>query len=125
MILLTIAHTSFAQGVKGFVMDEENNALPFVNVYIKFTSIGTTTDIQGRYFLKLDPGEHTLVYSIVGYEKKEVQIVVKQSQVVKNTWLKPSNETLNEVVIKSRRRDPAFDIIKQAIEQSFQYRTLG
>ncbi len=51
--------------------------IPFVNIYLENTTIGTTTDITGHYMLvDLPIGEYTLVAKIVGYkiEKKVVNI---------------------------------------------------
>jgi len=47
--------------------------IPFVNIYIENTTIGTATDITGHYLLvDLPIGEYTLVAKMVGYkiEKK-------------------------------------------------------
>jgi len=51
--------------------------IPFVNIYIENTTIGTATDITGHYLLvDLPIGEYTLVAKMVGYkiEKKVVNI---------------------------------------------------
>ncbi len=51
--------------------------IPFVNIYIENTTIGTTTDVTGHYMLiDLPPGEYTLVAKMVGFkiEKQTVDI---------------------------------------------------
>ena len=51
--------------------------IPFVNIYLENTTIGTTTDITGHYMLiDLPVGEYTLVAKMVGYkiEKKVVNL---------------------------------------------------
>lgn len=61
-----------AQTVSGRVtsmLDEE--PLPGASVIIKGTSIGTTTDINGRYQLQVDDSEAILVFSFVGYNTQE------------------------------------------------------
>lgn len=96
-------------------MDEDNNPLPYVNVYIKLTDWGTTTDEKGHYFIDLDQGEYQVVFSAIGYETKEIQIVLRNNDVVKNVYLKPSAVQLNQVVVKAKRRDPAYEIIQNTI----------
>src|SRR5690606_4845814 len=47
-------------------------ALPGVNVLVKGTSIGTTTDADGTYRLNAPDGNVTLVFSFIGYTTQEV-----------------------------------------------------
>lgn len=53
-------------------MDDE--PLIGVNVIIKGTSIGTTTDLEGNYTLANAPANGTLEFSYVGFEKLEAAI---------------------------------------------------
>ncbi len=48
--------------------------LPGVNVVVKGTTIGTTTDAEGAYELGVPSLQDTLVFSFVGYQNKEVAI---------------------------------------------------
>ena len=59
--------------VSGTVTDPENNPLPGVNVLVKGTSLGTITDIEGRYKLTADE-QDTLTFSFIGYETQEIPI---------------------------------------------------
>ena len=63
----------------GKVTDKEMNdeSLPFANVFIKGTTIGTTTDFDGNYTLSLEEGEHVIVFSFVGYAPAEQTITVE------------------------------------------------
>jgi len=65
--------------VTGKVTDKEMNdeSLPFANVFIKGTTIGTTTDFDGNYTLSLEEGEHVIVFSFVGYAPAEQTITVE------------------------------------------------
>ena len=59
--------------LSGKVIDKEyNDVLPFANVIIKGSSIGTTTDFEGNYSFKLDEGVYTVVFSFIGYETIEI-----------------------------------------------------
>jgi outer membrane receptor for ferrienterochelin and colicins len=52
--------------------------VPYINVFIKGTTIGTTTDETGRYELvNLPEGTHTIVVQGLGYKKAETQIEAK------------------------------------------------
>jgi len=88
----------FAQKtVTGKVTDaNDGTSLPGVNVSIKGTNLGTTTDVKGDYSLRIPANAKTLVYSFVGYDKQELP-VAGNSQI--NVQLKVSAQTLDEVIV--------------------------
>ena len=57
--------------VSGIFKDEYGAPLPGVNVYVKNTELGTTTDFDGFYKLLLAEGQYTLVYSFLSPEPIE------------------------------------------------------
>jgi TonB-linked SusC/RagA family outer membrane protein len=65
-----------SQTVKGKVTDETGSGMPGVNVVIKGTSNGTTTDAEGSYVLNLtnEQASGTLVFSFIGYSNQEQPI---------------------------------------------------
>ena len=89
--------------VKGNLTDGESNnePLPFANVFIKGTSVGVTTDFDGNYSLSIDSGNHVLVFSFIGYETIEKQIVIKAGEtlVVNQKLSAKSGVTLDEIQI--------------------------
>ena len=60
--------------VKGTITDSSGLPLPGVNIIIKGTTIGTQSDFDGNYTIGASKGQ-TLVYSYVGFDKVERQIV--------------------------------------------------
>ncbi len=78
LLLCCTFFTVFAFGalaqrtVSGKVTDDAGEGLPGVNVVIKGTTTGVTTDLDGNYRLSVDDGV-TLVFSFVGFETQEVQ----------------------------------------------------
>lgn len=65
--------------VAGTIMANESGAIqpmPFVNVVIKGTTTGATTDLDGKFNFAAEPGTHTLLVSFVGYEPSERTIAV-------------------------------------------------
>jgi hypothetical protein len=60
--------------IKGTVTEgTTNEPLPGVAVLVKGTSIGTITDVNGRYSIKVSPGQ-SLQFSYVGYLDEEVDV---------------------------------------------------
>ena len=108
LITLFISFIANAQdkgNVKGLLTDKEyNNApLPFANVQLKGTTIGTTTDFDGLYTLSLDPGNHTIVFSFLGYKKIEKTFIISPGKTITINQLMSAEEgvALEEVIVKS------------------------
>lgn len=68
---LTMAQTLT---VKGTVSDEKKTPIPGVTVAVKGTTIGTITDIDGKYTISVPSGSKLLVFSFVGMSTKEVAV---------------------------------------------------
>jgi outer membrane receptor protein involved in Fe transport len=60
--------------ISGVVLDQgTSEALPGVNVVVDGTSLGASTDIDGRYtILNVPPGRHTVIASFIGYRRFEI-----------------------------------------------------
>jgi len=130
--VIQIAHT-----VTGRVTDEGGQDLPGVNVVIKGTTSGTTTDAGGQYTLNLPNGNETLVFSYIGYTNQEVEV---NGRTAIDVSLVPNIQSLSEVVIVAygevKKNDltgsvssiPVEDIrkvIATSLDQSLQGRAAG
>ncbi len=82
--------------VTGTVSDENGEPLPGVSVYPKDSQLGTTTDVSGKYSIKIVDEKASLKFSFLGYITQEV-VVGRQTQI--NVKLIPDNKALNEVVV--------------------------
>ncbi|AZQ64539.1 TonB-dependent receptor [Flammeovirga pectinis] len=60
--------------IKGTIVDENGSPLPGVAVVIKGTTQGTTSDFDGHYKLTIDNQASILMYSYIGYQKKEITL---------------------------------------------------
>ena len=96
-IVIQIPTTSFAQNVvSGTVTAQEDGSpLPGVNIVVKDSSVGTTTDVDGKYALSV-PADATLVFSFIGFTTTEVPVNGRQSIDVS---LSGDARTLDEVVV--------------------------
>lgn len=88
---------TFAQStVQGTVTDEATGeALPGVNIVIKGTTQGTSTDVNGKFSLKAN-AEDVLVFSYIGYESIERKV---GTETTFNIQLPLDQETLDEVIV--------------------------
>ncbi|MGQ1946069.1 SusC/RagA family TonB-linked outer membrane protein [Geofilum sp. OHC36d9] len=83
--------------VTGVVSDELGNPIPGVNIFVKETTIGTVSDIDGRFTLNVSATEQpVLVLSFIGYELKEIEV---GEQSVFDVTMKSSLASLDEVVV--------------------------
>ena len=71
LIIVSASTLGFSQiNLSGKVTNSKNEALSNVSVKIKDVSIGTYTDIEGRYILKLTSNKkYELEFSTIGYQK--------------------------------------------------------
>jgi len=64
-----------ADSIKGTVRDaKSNDPLPGVNVLVMGTTVGTATNLDGKYGFELPANADTLVFSYIGYNTTKVPI---------------------------------------------------
>lgn len=103
MLTLTLAFVvqiCFAQEkvVSGEVVDPDGLPIPGVSVEVKNTTQYTQTDFDGKFSITAS-ADQTLVFSYLGYEKKEV-LVGSQTEI--NVKLEPDAEQLGEVIVTAQ-----------------------
>ena len=104
---LLITAISFSQNkgtVTGMLTDKDanNQSLPFANVLIKGTNLGTNTDIDGKYSIVAAPGNYTIQFSFVGYESVEVPVTVVANEIVTiNQALGSAGYKLEDVIVRA------------------------
>ncbi len=104
-ILLAIPALVFSQEeVSGEIRDASNGqVLPGVNVLVKGTTTGTTSDFDGNYTLSVGSFPATLVFSSLGYETRELSV---SAAGVYNIQLSEAATGLDEVVLVGNRAKP-------------------
>jgi len=93
VLLFPIAVFAQRASLTGRVVDAvSNEPLPFVNIIVSGSAIGTTTDLDGNFILKgLTPGFIRLETSFIGYK----QAISAEIEV--------SNANANSIEIKLRK----------------------
>ncbi|PJA06714.1 MAG: SusC/RagA family TonB-linked outer membrane protein [Flavobacteriales bacterium CG_4_10_14_0_2_um_filter_35_18] len=95
LVSMLFGGVMMAQTVTGTVT-ETSGPLPGVNVAVKGTDNGTTTDFDGKYTLSKLKQNDVIVFSYLGYKSKEVSYT---GQATINVVMDAESQTLNEVVI--------------------------
>ncbi|MBR5541096.1 MAG: carboxypeptidase-like regulatory domain-containing protein [Bacteroides sp.] len=119
-LLLFVLFSQIYAQIEGVVKDAETGEpLPYLSVFYAGKGVGTITDIDGRYKVDKYVEWKELTFSSVGYQTKVIPISVNTK--ILNVELKPSDYTLNEVVVRpkkekySRKNNPAVELMKKVV----------
>ena len=82
--------------IRGQVTDSNGETLPGVSVKLKGSTIGASTDLDGRYSINIPDKNSVLVFTYIGYLTQEVVLGDKTSLNIK---LEAANTALTEVVV--------------------------
>ncbi|MBK8444346.1 MAG: carboxypeptidase-like regulatory domain-containing protein [Sphingobacteriales bacterium] len=102
--------------ITGTVVDDTNMVVPGVNVVVKGTTLGTATDIDGNYTIKVPENAKTLVFSFLGYTTSEQEIGGNNSI---NVTLVEDAVGLDEVIVTAlgiSKRDKTIGSSIQAVK---------
>ena len=83
--------------ITGVVRDSDTNE-PIIgaSVWLKNSSVGAVTDIDGKYSITIEGVGGVLEFSYIGMKKQEIAIIDQKSI---NVTLQPDTEVLDEVVV--------------------------
>jgi len=110
--------------IRGTVIDKETKEpLPFVAVAFPGTSIGTTTDFDGKYELSTQFATASLEISFIGYTTSTVPVKLGERQVVDVELASEAITFDTDVVVKAKKKryrkknNPAVDLMRKVIDQ--------
>jgi iron complex outermembrane receptor protein len=115
--LLSLAVWAQTGGIKGTVTTSDGKPAEYVNVSIKDTNKGATTDAAGKFEIrKVAPGSHFLIVSFVGFQPIEKSVEVLAGQVTAADFsLNESSAQLSEIVISGDRDGYKADAPSQSL----------
>lgn len=100
ILLFFVSAKTFAQNqeITGKILDESGVPIPGVSIYLKGnSSIGTSSNFDGEFSIQVPEAKgNTLVFSYMGYSKKEIKL---SGQTNLQVSLVPDAESLDEVVV--------------------------
>ena len=112
--LLISSIEAFSSYIKGSVMNENGEPLPFATIYVKNTTYGVTSNSDGEYYIELNPDNYVIIYSYVGYDSKEISIELTNNGQNLDIVLKESATSLNEIEIVSNTKNKAKEVMANA-----------
>ena len=103
IMFLLMATAVFSQGkIKGTVLDNElKGALPGVNVLVKGSTSGASTDMDGKFILNTTTASGQVVISYVGFQSQTVNFKVSKGETVDLGTIKlvSNSNQLEDVVL--------------------------
>ncbi len=82
--------------VKGQITDTQGETLPGVSIKLKGTTVGATTDVDGRFTINVPDNNSVLVFTYIGYQTQEITV---GNRTTLNVKLVAANTALTEVVV--------------------------
>lgn len=132
LLIISITNVTGQTGaIAGRVYDELNNEpIPFANVIIENTDLGTVTDDQGNYTItNLKPGTYNIYASFIGFKrelKQEILVFASKTTTIDFALIK-DEALLDEVVLQTSpfKRQTSSPVSKNRISASEIYRNPG
>ncbi|MGC3947558.1 MAG: TonB-dependent receptor [Chryseolinea sp.] len=138
ILCVLMAMPSIAQTrLSGNVKTTQGDPLPGVNVIVKGTAQGTTTDAQGKFQLDVNQADAVLTFSFIGYKNQEITV---GNRTTLDVSLEEDVQSLDEVVVvgygtvkksdltgsvSSVKSDAFKDMPVTSVEQGLQARAPG
>jgi hypothetical protein len=105
IILTTLSFKASGQQfvLSGRITDQKNAQIGFVSVYIRNSTYGTTSNENGRYQFKLDPGNYDVIYRFVGYKERIERVTITNHDEQRSLQMENEVFQLRSVDIKNQR----------------------
>ncbi|WP_255498719.1 TonB-dependent receptor [Dysgonomonas sp. ZJ709] len=93
-LFLSIGFIAAQTRTSGIVVDDMGEAVIGASVVVKGTTVGTITDVDGKFTINVPEGRNILVFSLIGMQKTEVLATSNMRVVMEN-----DDQTLDDVVV--------------------------
>ena len=125
IILTALSFKANAQQfvLSGRITDKNDKPIGFVSVYIRNSTFGTTSNENGIYQFKLEPGNYKVVYRFVGYKERIEDITITDHDERHNLQMEAEVYQLRTVTINNKKvRDTsAINIMRKVIAKREYY----
>jgi hypothetical protein len=112
----------FSQGIiRGKVTELNGDPIPYTTIFVKELSLGTTSNGNGNFEIKLTPGTYHLQFRSMGFEPKEIVVEKDASIQIQDVILEEQVLQFQEVKIYARKEDRAYPIMRRSISMAPYY----
>jgi len=102
---LLLSTFSYGQTISGKITTENGDEIPYANVYLKKTKIGTSSDENGLYELNNIPKDsYTVIISSIGYKTKSINVTITNDKKITRNITLLEDDSLSEIVISGTLR---------------------
>ncbi len=118
LLLILLPYCLLAGVIKGKVTDEHGMRLPNATIYLEGTTLGVNANGNGDFELTVAPGLYKVICQYIGYKQSSFNISITGNETIEHTFvLKDQSLEIKEVVIHANTEDPAYPIIRNAINR--------
>ncbi|MCL4510844.1 MAG: carboxypeptidase-like regulatory domain-containing protein [Bacteroidetes bacterium] len=108
---------SQANGIKGLIRDAETHApLPYANIQLAKTPLGTASNLDGEFLLRVSSFPVQIIVSYVGYQTNTIQVEEKDASKIIEISLKRAEIVFPEVTV-SASDTFAINLVKRVYEK--------
>ena len=118
ILLFPIISDAQSTGIRGKIINEKGDPLPYATVYIKELGTGAVANDDGYFEIGLTPGTYNLVFQYLGTEAIEKSISVGNDFLTINVTLKTQLVVLKDIIVSASDEDPAYAIMRKAIAKA-------
>lgn len=125
IIFVFITCIAFSQNNRhlfsGTIRNITGNELPFATILIENTTLGTTSDTNGKFNILLPNGTYTFIFRYLGYKSFSLTLELSCDTTVVISLL-PAEICLPEILVSGE--DPAYPIIREALRKKKKWKSL-
>jgi outer membrane receptor for ferrienterochelin and colicins len=100
LLLVLCCSLSHSQNISGYIQDSEGVALPFANILVENTEIGTTSDKDGYFQINFEiQNKANLKVSFIGFLNKVISLNPQENNSSLNIRLEEIPSTMDEIVV--------------------------
>lgn len=122
ILLCLIPTMLFGQGIRGKISNTSGEPLPYATIFIKDLSMGTTSNSEGLYEIKMPIGTFEVQYRNMGYVPFNTTAVISDSSFTElNVVLPEQMFQLQQINVYASKENPAYPIMRRAISMSPYY----
>lgn len=104
-ILLATENKALGQtGIKGRIIDNQNQEIPYATVFVEAQQKGTTSNTDGNFEITLKNGTYELKISSVGFVTRKIDVTINDKlEDLGNIRLDFANQIVDEVVVSASK----------------------